>query len=129
MPNSTFDNASEIIAVAFGYTPFPEEERDNQFQAEINYHPAKDKLPKSGSVYRTKRGELMIYWEPSEEHPNYGPDENGMSYSYLVEGWYKVPTNGQVEEECLGEVALDPTGENELEPDHPDGWPRLLGLI
>jgi hypothetical protein len=115
MTNSTFDRASEIIAVAFGYTPFPEEDRDKQFQAEVNYNPDKDKLPKSGSTYRTKRGKLMIYWAPSEEHPNYG--------------WYDVPTNGEVEEECLGEVALDPVGENELEPDHPDGWPRLLGLI
>ena len=123
------NQTAEAIAVTFGYTPFPEEDRDKQFEAEVNYDPENDKRPKSGSVYRTKRGELMLYWEPSEEHPQYGPDENGMSYSYLVEGWYKVPTNGEVEEECLGEVALDPCGETELEPDHPDAWPRLLGLI
>lgn len=120
---------TESIAVTFGYTPFPEGEHDKQFQAEVNYDPQKNTPPKSGSVYRNKRGILRIYWEPSEEHPEYCPDENGMSYAYQVEGWYDVPTNGQVEEECLGEVALDPSGENELEPDHPDGWPRLLGLI
>lgn len=120
---------TESIAVTFGYTPFPEGEQDKQFQAEVNYDPQKNAPPKSGSVYRNKRGVLRIYWEPSEEHPEYCPDENGMSYAYQVEGWFDVPTNEEVEEQCLGEVALDPTGETELEPDHPDAWPRLLGLI
>lgn len=42
--------------------------------------------------------------------------------------WYLVPTMGDVESWCLGSVAETPDGRT-VEPDAPEGWPRLLGLI
>ena len=103
------------------------EEGQEQFQAEVTYDPST--YPKNGSVKRDKKGILYIYWEPSEECPGCEVDEQGQSYAYLYEGWHRIPTNEEVEEYCLGETALTPGEEHEVEPDHPDSWPRMLGLI
>ena len=41
--------------------------------------------------------------------------------------WWPVPTVGEVHAMALDSVAETPAGEH-VEPDHPDAWPRLLGL-
>lgn len=42
--------------------------------------------------------------------------------------WWPVPTVGEVHAMALDSVAETPAGDH-VEPDHPDAWPRLLGLI
>lgn len=119
------------IAQQFGYEPFKEEDLDKQFQVEETYDKAnkQGKELTSGHVYRNAQGVLRLYWEPSEEHPTYGPDDQGYSYAYTVTGWYDVPSNRDVEDMCIDGTAVDPCGETELETDHPDSWTRLLGLV
>lgn len=42
--------------------------------------------------------------------------------------WWPVPTLGEVEAWCLDSVAETPDGRT-VEPDAPDAWPRLLGVM
>ena len=42
--------------------------------------------------------------------------------------WWPVPTVGEAHAWALDSVAETPAGDH-VEPDHPDAWPRLLGLI
>ncbi|MBO18819.1 hypothetical protein [Herbaspirillum sp.] len=42
--------------------------------------------------------------------------------------WWPVPTVGEVHAMALDSVAETPDGRT-VEPDHPQSWPRLLGLI
>ena len=43
-------------------------------------------------------------------------------------GWYDIPTNEEIEEWSFDSICFTP-GEDEVEPDHPDSWLRILGLI
>ena len=106
---------TQAIAETFGYVPFSEEEGQEQFQADTNWDPDKGGVPTTGSVYRNKRGVLRCYWKPkcSEEE---------------LEGWYDIPTNEEIEEWSFDSICFTP-GEDEVEPDHPDSWLRILGLI
>jgi hypothetical protein len=112
---------TQEIAESFGYTPFSEEEGSEQFQADINFDPKGVKLgdlstyPKNGSVYRDKHGVLQLYWKPKYA------DED-------LQGWYEIPSNEDIEEWAFDSVCFTP-GDDEVEPDHPDSWLRLLGLI
>ena len=117
------------IAQSFGYDNAEDQEADEQYQVEVNYDRKKDGNAKTGGIYKDDKGILQFYWYPSEEHPEYGPDDQGYSYAYTVEDWYPVPKQGEIETMCRDGIALDPCGENELETDHPDSWTRLLGLI
>ena len=111
------------------YTPFTEEEGSEQFEATVTYVQGETKRPaKSGDVRRNPDGLLVMYYYPSEDHPEHCPDENGMSYAYQSEGWYEVPSNEDIEEWSLDSVCFTPD-ESEVEPDHPDSWLRLLGMI
>ena len=108
--------STQEIAATFGYQPFDEEEGQQQFQAECDFQDAPpNAIACTGSVYRNKQGVLRCYWVPV-----YGDKE--------LEGWYDVPTNEEIEEWCFDSVAFTP-GEDEVEPDHPDSWLRILGLI
>ena len=120
---------TSAIAQALGYTPATAEEGAEQFQASITYIQGKtDRPAKSGDVRREPNGLLSMYYYPSEEHPEHCPDENGMSYAYQSEGWYEVPSLEDIEEWSFDSVVPTPD-ESEVEPDHPDSWLRLLGMI
>ena len=111
-------------------------EGEEQYQPEVTYDPSKfvkddeSTHPQNGSVKCDSSGVYWLYWCPSGEAPGCcAIDEEGKSYAYLYEGWYEVPSVEDVEDYCLSETAITPCGENEVEPDHPDGWPCLLGLM
>ena len=106
---------TQAIAETFGYVPFSEEEGQEQFQADITWEPENGGVPTTGSVYRNKRGVLRCYWKP-----RYGDED--------LEGWYDIPTNEEIEEWAFDSICFTP-GEDEVEPDHPDSWLRILGLI
>jgi len=106
---------TQEIAQSFGYVPLSEEESAEQFQAEVNYDSKDGGEPRNGSVYRNKRGILRCYWKPK-----YGDK--------TLEGWYDIPTNEEIEEWSFDSVCFTP-GEDEVEPDHPDSWLRILGMI
>ena len=106
---------TQAIAETFGYVPFSEEEGQEQFQADINWEPENGGVPTTGSVYRNKRGVLRCYWKPK-----YSEQE--------LEGWYDIPTNEEIEEWTFDSICFTP-GEDEVEPDHPDSWLSILGLI
>ena len=106
---------TQEIAESFGYVPFSEEDRDEQYQAEVNYDGEKGERPSNGSVYRNKRGIRRCYWIP-----RYADKE--------LQGWYDVPTNEEIEEWSFDSVAFTPD-DDEVEPDHPDSWLSILGLI
>ena len=117
------------IAREFGYNPLPREEAEEQFQATVTYITGETNRPaKSGDVKRNADGMLVMYYYPSEEHPEHCPDENGLSYAYQSEGWYEVPSFEDIEFWSLDSVCPTPD-ESEVEPDHPDSWLRLLGMI
>ena len=117
------------ICQEFGHTPLSPEEGAEQFQAEVTYIQGEtDRPAKSGDVRRNPDGLLVMYYYPSEEHPEHCPDENGLSYAYQSEGWYEVPSLEDIEEWSFDSVVPTPD-ESEVEPDHPDSWLRLLGMI
>jgi len=107
---------TQAIAESFGYVPFSEEDRDQQYQAEINWNFDTSPLPTTGSVYKDKKGVLRCYWKPSN------------SEEQDLEGWYDIPSNEDIEEWSFDSVCFTP-GDDEVEPDHPDSWLRILGLI
>lgn len=106
-----------IAQALTGYEKFSEEEYLEQFPAEVTYDRAKacNKPPKNGSISKDKQGKLWCYWIPVHDDKD-------------IEGWYKVPCNEDIEDYSLGSVAYTP-GDKEVEPDHPDSWLFLLGLI
>ena len=106
---------TQEIAEVFGYVPFTDEDSEQQYQAEVNYDDSKGELPRNGSVYRNKQGVLRCYWIP-----RYADKE--------LQGWYDVPTNEEIEEWSFDSVAFTPD-DDEVEPDHPDSWLSILGLI
>jgi hypothetical protein len=106
---------TQEIAESFGYVPFDSEEGQEQFQAEVNYDGEKGERPSNGSVYRNKRGVLRCYWIPRHADKE-------------LQGWYDIPTNEDIEEWSFDSVAFTPDDE-EVEPDHPDSWLSILGMI
>ena len=109
--------AKELI----GYEPFTAEEAVEQFQADITYDPAifnkqdPATYPINGSVFRNKHGKLRCYWKPK-----YADKQ--------LEGWYDVPTNEEIEEWTFDSICFTPD-DDEVEPDHPDSWLSILGMI
>ena len=118
---------TQAIAKALtGYEPFEGDECFEQYQADINFDPKGivlgklETYPKNGSVYCSK-GILMLYWIPAGG--NYSEEDKD-----ALQGWYEVPCNEDVEEWALDSSALTPAYDD-VEPDHPDSWLSLLGLI
>lgn len=96
--------------------PMGEAEADAQWPAEVTR-----KATGSGAVRRAPDGLLEYWWLPRGR--NYTEAE-----ALSLAGWFEVPAAGDVEAWCLGSTAETPAGDT-VEPDHPDAWPRLLGLI
>lgn len=122
-PLEAFDSAGTAaeceaaVSRAMGYEPMDDSEASEQWPAELTR-----KQTGSGAVRRNpESGELEFWWLP--QGGNY-PDAEAVSLA----GWYPVPYAGDVERWCLGSLAETPCGDR-VEPDHPDAWPRLLGLI
>lgn len=114
----------QLIGQALGYEPLTEEEGSEQYPADVNYRYApteNPEVPISGSIYRNKRGTLRCYWIPTGG--NYTSEEKAS-----LEGWYDVPGLEDIEEQVFDSVAYTPCGD-EVEPDHPDSWLRLLSLV
>ncbi len=110
----------QMIAQAMGYNPIDDNEGNQQYPAEINFVPDKVSVPFNGATYKNKKGILRIFWMP--QGANYRDE-----YDDLV-GWYDVPTMSEIEEFTFDSVCLTPA-EDEVEPDHPDSWLSILGLI
>lgn len=115
------DPITQEIAASFGYEPMSEDERNQQYQPAPNYDSATGGLPKAGSIYVNKHGVYRYYWIP--EGGNYTQEEKDE-----LQGWYDIPLNEDLEDWCLDSYAFTPA-EDEVEPDHPDSWLRLLYLI
>jgi hypothetical protein len=100
-----------------GYEPAPEPDASKQFPAEVTI-----KTTGSGAIRRNPdSGELEFWWLP--RGGNYSEPD-----AFALAGWYSVPSLGDVEDWCLDSVSETPCGDA-VESDHPDAWPRLLGLI
>ncbi len=105
------------VRAAMGYQPVAADEADEQYPADITLQTAG-----AGAVrLNADTAELEFWWLP--RGGNYP-----FADSAALAGWYPVPSLGDVEGWCLGSVAETPCGDS-VEPDHPDAWPRLLGLI
>ena len=111
----------QLIAQVMGYEPLVGDEGDQQFEPTVNYSSKEDGIPKPGSCYKNKRGVYRYYWKPSGR--NYSSSERRD-----LEGWYDVPSLEDIEEWTFDSVCFTP-GEDEVEPDHPDSWIRLLNMI
>lgn len=96
--------------------PMGEAEAEGQWPAEVTR-----KATGSGAVRRAPDGLLEYWWLPRGR--NYSEAE-----ALGLAGWFEVPAAGDVEAWCLGSTAETPAGDT-VEPDHPDAWPRLLGLV
>lgn len=113
----TVGEVEQAVRRAMGYQPIEEPEASEQFPAEITTRKAGH-----GAIRRNPdSGELEFWWLP--QGGNY-PD----SEAFALAAWYPIPAACDVESWCLGSVAETPCGDS-VEPDHPDAWPRLLGLI
>jgi hypothetical protein len=113
------------IAKVIGYEPVTEDEAIQQYPADVDYQDApKGAIPCTGNVYRNKRGILRCYWIPtSGKNGQYTTQE-----SEELTGWYDVPTLEDIEEYTFDSVCFTPAGEL-VEPDAPDSWLSILGLI
>ena len=116
----TLAELQEATAKALSYSPIPDSEALQQFPVEVDFTPEPGRLPYLGAVKRSASGFLWLYWIPQGR--NYRDQ-----YDSLV-GWYQVPTLEEVEEWTFSDTVPTPA-DDELEPDHPDSWLRLLGLI
>jgi len=102
---------------AMGYQPMEEPEASAQFPAELT-----KKTDGAGAIRRNpETGLLELLWLP-----------RGGNYSFSdacqLRGWFEIPAAADVESWCLDSLAETPCGDS-VEPDHPDAWPVLLGLI
>lgn len=59
-------------------------------------------------------------------HRRTGPD--GWPEVRWAGAWYPVPSMAEIERFCFDSVAESPDGAT-VEPDHPESWPSILGLI
>ena len=116
----TFAELQEATARALSYQPTPEPESLQQYPAEVDFQPEPGRLPYLGAVKRSPSGSLWLYWIP--QGANYRA-----TFDDLV-GWYQVPTLEEVESWTFSDTVPTPA-DDDLEPDHPDSWLRLLGLI
>jgi len=111
-----------LIAEVVGYEPVTEDEGMQQYPADVDFQDApKGAIPCTGNVYKNKRGVLRCYWIPA------GGNYSSQDQDELT-GWYDVPTLEDIEEQSFDSVAFTPA-EDEVEPDHPDSWFSILGLI
>jgi hypothetical protein len=111
----------KLMAYAVGYEPLTGDEAEIQFEPEANYDPKEGGLPTPGSIYQSKRGPYRYYWKPAGD--NYTAEEK-----FKLTGWYDIPLLEDLEEWTFDSVCFTPA-EDEVEPDHPDSWLRLLYLI
>lgn len=117
----TFAELQEATARALSCPPIAEpEEAEAQYPLEVDFEPEPGRLPYLGAVKRSEAGFLWLYWIPQGR--NYRDQ-----WDDLV-GWYQVPTMAEVEDWTFSDTVPTPA-DDDLEPDHPDSWLRLLGLI
>lgn len=95
-----------LIAEAVGLVPLNDEEKLEPF-------PADSFIPKS----------LLRPSTPEDEAPRVG-----WPMLRWRGGWWAVPTMEDIEEWTFDSVCFTPD-DDEVEPDHPDSWLRILGLI
>ena len=111
-----------LIASALGYEPVTEDEGMQQYPADVDFQDApKGSIPCTGNVYKNKKGILRCYWIPA------GGNYSSQDQDELT-GWYDVPCLEDIEEWTFDSVSFTP-GDDEVEPDHPDSWLSILGLI
>ena len=121
-PLEQLDNAGTVAEVqtavyrAMGYNPAPEPEASEQFPAAVT-----KKTTGADAIRRNPETcELELWWLP--RGGNYSEGE-----AISLAGWYVVPSLADVEAWALDSLAETPCGDS-VEPDHPDAWPRLLGI-
>jgi hypothetical protein len=108
------------VARAMGYEPMNDDEGLQQFEAEPDFIPSPSRVPYNGAIQRKPSGSLWLYWMPQGENYRHRFDD-------LV-GWYQLPLMAEIEEWVVGSTACTPC-DDDVEPDHPDSWLSILGLI
>jgi hypothetical protein len=113
------------IAKIINYKPLAECEGSEQYPADVDDQDApKGAMPCTGNVYKNKKGILRCYWIPtSGRNGQYTTEE-----SEELTGWYDVPDLEDIEEWTFDSVCPTPAGD-EVEPDAPDSWLSILGII
>lgn len=108
----------ELIAEVIGYRPLNNEEKESQYEIEVNFVADNNSVPFNGAIALID-GVKSLYWMPQSKQFR---DE----FDDLV-GWYEVPSNDEIETWVFDSVVPTPCDED-VEPDHPDSWLSLLGL-
>jgi hypothetical protein len=116
---SNLDNTQLEIAKIIGYEPMTQEESQDQFEITPNFINDGKAVPFNGAICKID-GVMSLFWMPQGD--NYEEE-----FDDLV-GWYEIPCNGDIEEWTFDSVCPTPA-EDEVEPDHPDSWLALLGLV
>jgi len=104
----TLDPDTAAIAAALGYEELTEAEALEPFPAETFSH----LLSRPADSLEAGQHDVPIGWPL-------------VHWRYR---WWPVPCLGQVESWAFDAVAFNPQG-NEVEPDAPDSWLTILGLI
>ena len=107
-----------LIAEVIGYKPLNNEEKENQYEIEVNFVADDKSVPFNGAIALID-GVKSLYWMPQSKQFR---DE----FDDLV-GWYEVPSNDEIETWVFDSVVHTPCDED-VEPDHLDSWLSLLGL-
>jgi hypothetical protein len=111
-----------LIAEVIGYEPVTDDEGTQQYPADVDFQDApKGAIPCTGNVYKNKKSVLRCYWIPAGG--NYSSEEQDE-----LTGWYDVPDLEDIEEFTFDSCCPTPAGDD-VEPDHPDSWLSILGLI
>jgi hypothetical protein len=106
------------IAQAVGYKPLEGDDLTEQFQAPVTFPASPGQAPGRCAV-RLHEGRLQLFWMPSTSCP---------SLVHTVSDWYDIPTNEEIEEWVFDSLCPTPDDDT-VEPDHPDSWLSLLGLV
>ena len=111
---------SEIAAAvgrAMGMPDLSPAESAEQYPADLTA-----KTSGHGAITRCPDSGLLRYWWLPQGQ-NYSDAE-----AVSLAGWYELPTMADVESWIVDSIVESPAGDS-VEPDHPDSWLSLLGLI
>jgi hypothetical protein len=110
----TLQPVQQEIAAALGYEPLTGTDLTDQFDAPVDF--TGGQVPHNGST-RRHEGTLQLFWIPSNP-----ADIDDLS------DWYDIPSNEEIEEWVFDSLCPTPA-DDDVEPDHPDSWLSLLGMI
>lgn len=112
----TVAEINAAVRAAFEIPDLTPDEAEGQYPIEPTAKPTG-----SGAVRKNPYGVLEYWWLPRGR--NYSESE-----ALSLAGWYEVPCMADIDAWVFDSCVETPCGDS-VEPDHPDSWLRLLGVV